>query len=478
MTAANNAKWVSIGQAVRICSQLASLLILARFLPPSDYGLMAMATVVTNLALLLRDMGTAAAVIQKDQLKDETTAAVFWLNIAMGLLLAIILFLSSSVVANYFNSPELAEVLCALAVIFPITSSTALHQALLERKSAFRTLARIDTVSALIGLLIAIAAAWLGAGVYSLVLQAVATAVLSSSQLWVASDWRPKSGWSLAELRGIIGFSSYMSGYQLISYLFRNADGMVIGKYLGTGALGIYSLAYKLMLFPVQNITWVAARALYPVMSRQQNNVDQMRLLYLRSVSFISFISAPLMVGMFVLREPFVLVAFGSSWSAVADILFWLAPVGYLQSVIGTTGPVFMALGKTKILFKLAIFGTALHVGAFLFGSRSGVTGVAAFYLLASTINTLPTLYFVLKLLNLKIMFMVKELFLPVLFSLVMGVVIHFILLPLKSYTGIEAVKLVSISLIGAIIYLLLWLIFYRKKVKIIFSYTRSSAMA
>lgn len=475
MNAAANVTWVGVAQGVRILSQFGNMLVLARFLPPSEYGLMAMAAVVTNLALLFRDLGTAAAIIHREQLSEATKTSVFWLNLAMGCMIAAVVAGGSPFIAQAFQAPALAQVLCALALVFPLASSSAVHQALLERASAFRTVARIESVSAAAALGAAIVAAWLGAGVYSLVLQAVLIAALTTLQLWIASDWRPNGRPRLAELKDLFHFSGHMTAYQLISYLFRNADAMVVGRMLGASALGAYSMAYKLMLFPVQNITWAAARALYPVMSRQQSAIDEMGRLFLRSIGYVSFITAPLMVGMFVLRELFVELAFGAPWARVADILFWLAPVGYLQSIVGTTGPVFMAQGRTGLLMRLAIYGAALHVTAFVVGAHWGVNGVAACYLAASILNAAPTLHLALRATGQGGFSLLDAIWLPLAFALVMGTGMHFLAPHIVVPAPYLFLKLGALGFFGAAVYLGLCYLFLQEQTRAVIFFSRNA---
>ena len=201
MSAMSNARWLTLSQAARILLQLVSLFILSRLLQPSEYGLLAMATVAVNFAYLLRDMGTAAAVVQKQNLTDQTTNTVFWLNVGMGWLLAVVLMALSPFLAVYFRIERLTPVLCLLAVVFPITSASAVHQSLLERSSGFKTLARVEMVSAVVGLVVAVVLAYRGFGVYSLVWQTLASAICSSAQLWLASPWRPQKIWNMAVLK-------------------------------------------------------------------------------------------------------------------------------------------------------------------------------------------------------------------------------------------------------------------------------------
>lgn len=380
-----------------------------------------MATVVTNFALLWRDLGTAAAVIQKMDLREETKATVFWLNVMMGLLLSLALFACAPLVARYFAAAELVPVLSLSCMALPLASCGAVHQALLERRSAFRQLTYIEIGSSLVGLLSAIVAALSGAGVFSFVIQSILTAGVSSSLLWIVSGWRPSTLPSWRELHGLMGFSGNLTLFNFINYFSRNADGMIVGRYLGATALGSYSLAYKLMLFPVQNVTLAASRALYPVLSRQQNAPEVMARLYLRTVYLIALVTAPLMVGLLVVREPLVRVVFGPAWPAVPEILAWLAPTGFIQSIVSSTGTVFMARGRTNVMAWLGTFNAVLTVTAFALGVQFGVIGVAAFYFAANVLHAIPCLFFAMRTLESSPKSLLKAIAVPVASALLMG---------------------------------------------------------
>lgn len=384
-------KWVALSQFGRLLIHLLALLILARLLPPADYGLMAMAMVVTNFAMLIRDLGTSAAVIQRDVLDDATLNLVFWLNLGVGLGLAALIALLAPVIAHHgFHSPALTPVLWLLALSFPLASGAALHQALLERASAFSTLARIEILSASAGLLLAIVAALLGAGVYSLVIQTLVTILLSSIQLWLASPWMPSRRPTLHAAKGLLHFSGNLTAFNLINYFARNADAMFIGNLLGTAVLGAYSLANRIMLLPMQSLAFVSSRSLYPIMSRQQSQLNDMRALYLHSVGVIATLVSPLMLGLAVISDEFVHLAFGEEWSTVSILLQWLAPTAIAQALVATTGSVFMALGRTRSMMWLGVVGSLLYIAAFWVGAQFNIEVFVQCVLIVSLINVLP----------------------------------------------------------------------------------------
>lgn len=466
MSAMSNARWLTLAQAARIVLQLVSLVVLARLLPPSEYGLLAMATVAMNFAYLLRDMGTAAAIVQKEDLSEHTTNTVFWLNVGMGVLLAVVLCAASPFAATYFRTERLAPVLCLLALAFPVTSASAVHQALLERRSGFRTLARVELVSALSGLLVAVLLAYAGFGVYALVWQTVVAAGASSIQLWLANDWRPKKIWSTAEFKSLWGFSGNLTGFSFINFFARNADSLVIGRVLGQVQLGIYAQAYKLMMFPLQSMSAVAGRALFPVMSRQQNDRPQMAHLYLRALRLIATMTAPMMAGLWVLREPFVAVALGPNWGTVPVVLAWLAPVGFIQSLITTTGTVFMSTGRTDLMMRLGLLGSILQVGSFFIGVHWGIEGVAVCYLVANVLNGVPHFYYATRELHSDLGALTRAIWQPPLFSLAMVAAIYPALQWLLGRQAGAEAQLVVIAVLGAAVYGGLTLLFSKALVQ------------
>jgi O-antigen/teichoic acid export membrane protein len=466
MSAMSNARWLTLSQASRIILQLISLTILSRLLPPSEYGLLAMATVATNFAFLLRDMGTGAAVVQKENLTEQTTSTVFWLNMAMGLGLTLALVLASPFLAAYFRIDRLAPVLCLLSIVFPITSASAVHQSLVERRSGFKTLARIEIVSSVVGLTVAITLAYLGYGVYSLVWNSLISAALSSTQLWLASPWRPKKIWSVPELRSLWGFSGNLTGFNFINFFARNADSMVIGRVLGSVQLGIYGQAYKVMMFPLQSMSYVAGRALFPVMSRQQAERDKMAHLYFRALAMIATLTAPMMAGLWVLREPFVAIALGKQWAQVPIVLAWLAPVGFLQSLISTTGSVFMSTGRTDLMMRLGLLGSVLQVSSFFIGVNWGIEGVAACYLVANILNGLPHFYYATRELHTTLAALLRVIWQPVMFSMVMVAVIYPLFNVLSNGGQAPLTILIAVTVTGVVIYGALTMMFSKAVVQ------------
>lgn len=387
---ARGLRWAGVSQVGRLVLQLVGLAFLARLLSPAEYGLMAMAATITAFAALLRDMGTGAALVQMKRLPYKLVNAVFWFNAALGMALAIVIVALAPLAALVFREPRLQPLLFALAPIFPVTSLGITHQSLLERESKFRSLAKLELSAAAIGLLAALWLAWRGAGVYALVAQGMVAAVVSTSLLWITSRWRPncRQGWR--HLRRLAGYSANLFLFNTANYFQRNVDTMLIGRFLGSVDLGYYNLAYRVLLFPLQNLTFVVSRAMFPAYSRSQEDDGGIAEHYLSSVAVIAFVTAPLMAVAWALRDPLVLILLGTEWMKSADVLAWLAPVGYMQSIVSTSGVVLAAVGRTDLLRNLGIVGVPFLVASFVAGLPWGITGVAAAYCIANGLWIYP----------------------------------------------------------------------------------------
>lgn len=453
MSILSSVRWVAVSQAARVLSQLISITVLARILPTHAYGQMAMAMTITNLVFLFRDLGTTTAVIQHRQLTHSLTCTAHWLNVSVSLALALLLGLSAYPLAWAFNEAALCEIILVLSVVFPISGLTLVRQALLERQSEFATLARIEIVSALGGVVGAVSLALAGAGIWSLVGQMLLSTLLTTGQLFRASSWRSSILFSKDDLKILINSGTNLSLFRLIIYLEQNIDSLVIGKFLGSGALGIYAMAYKIMLFPIQNLTAVVSRALLPELSRRQDMNDSVGILYTRSLRIICAIAAPLMGGVFFLRQEFVELVFGPRWTQVSQLLTWLAPVGFIQAITAGTGVVFIAVGRTRLMLRLGMLGGALQISAFLVGVNWGIEGVAACYFVANLINFFPCFIFASIVLNLPIARTFLNLLGPILATSLMLLSLSLIEATITQYLSNQYIAFLAVAAAGASVY-------------------------
>lgn len=382
---------------------------------------MAMATIAANFASILSDMGMSARLIQKKELTDELRDTVFWINIVLGFTIGGIMALASPLIAWAFHEPALQTVLVFMSIAFPLGAAGSSPLALLERTGRFRSIAIVEICSAVTGAGTGIAAAANGFGIMSLILLILVTSALSTLLFWALCGWHPTLRWSYKEFRGLLPFSGNLVGHNIINYFARNADGMLIARFLGPTELGLYNLAYRIMLLPLQNLTDVVNRAFFPVFSGQQHDRTLIGTNYLKLLTFISLITAPLMLGLWAVRDPFVVVALGEKWRDCGALIAWLAPTGYLQSVASTMGLVLMTTGNTRLMRNLAAARSLIYLFAFVLGLSQGTVGVAKAYFFANLITSAISLHYALIEVDLGLLDAARSIFRPLVAALVMA---------------------------------------------------------
>lgn len=462
MNLINNAKWNLLSQIFKLITQLINIVYLTKIIAPKEYGIMAMALVVMNLAILLRDLGTSAAIIQRKELNDGLINSIYWVNVLMGVSLMLIVALMSPVIANIYGYMELIPVLLILSLSFPISCSATTHLALLERESKFKLIAKSEITSSLVALIASITLAKFGFGVYSLVFQSIILSLISAILFWRYSDWRPKKGIKIRkkDVTEVFSFSANLSLFNFINYFSRNADSFIIGKFMSANILGQYNLAYRIMLFPLQSMTFVASRSLLPILSKQQDDSKSFYNTYIKTAFFILMISAPLMSGLAVLSDTFVYTVFGNEWSVTGVVLKWLAPTAIIQSILSTTGSVFTAKGRTDILMKLGLLGAILQVGSFLIGVHYDIITFAKLYMVANILNFIIPMYILFRVIGGSLISFLFEMKVIIISSSIMATCVYFIKVNLlsKSYAA-DVILLIDVFL-GVLIYTILMTVF------------------
>jgi O-antigen/teichoic acid export membrane protein len=413
-------KWSSISEGSRQLMQLVTTFILARLLSPKDFGLVGMAMVVIGFVSLFKDMGTASAVIQRKVNSESFLSSIFWVNIVFGLVATALLFVLAPFIAEFYHEQKVAPLLRWLSLTFFLTGLTMLQRAILERNLAFDKLAKIEIIATLIGSLVGIGLALMGFGAMSLVFQTLALLAVTAVLLWVSTLWRPKLVCSWTELKSVYSFSLNLTGFQTLYYLMRNMDNLLIGKFLGAQQLGYYTLAYRLMMYPIQTSSAVIGRVILPIYSKIQDDNERFRRVFLRTGNATALITFPMMFGLMALSRPFILAFFGPKWEPAVIVIRILAMVGMLQSLEYTVFAIYQAKARTDWLFRWGLVsGTAIII-SFVVGLKWGIAGVAAAYAVTSISLTYPNFAIPFKLIGLPVRDLLKTLTSPFTGSLIM----------------------------------------------------------
>ena len=422
--ALSGVKWSSLLQVGRQIIQFVTTAILARLLSPADFGLVGMATIVIGFVNLFKDLGTSSAIIQKKNVSQELIYSLFWINVAFGFLGTLVLFTSAPAIAKFYQEPRLTSILQILSLSFFISGLSILQKALLERNLDFKTLAKIDIVALFFSSSVGIILAFSGYGVWSLVLQTLTAVTITSILLWIANRWQPKFIFRWQEIKEISNYSLNLTGFNIFNYFTRNADYFLIGKFLGSQSLGYYTLAYKLMLYPLQNISRVIGKVMFPVFTKIQDDDVKFKTAYLEVIGYIAVVTFPLMIGLWASAEPFILTMFGSQWQPVIALLMILTPVGMAQSIETTIGQIYQIKDRTDLMFRWSICEGTLLIIAWVIGLRWGIVGVAISYSLMYFALIYPSFVIPFNLIDLSIFRMAAVLWRQLVSSLLMLIVL------------------------------------------------------
>ena len=382
--------WSGMSQWGKQLLNLLTTVVLARLLPPEDFGLLAMSAVFTGLFASVGDLGLGSALVQKEHPLPEEFNAAFWVSAGFGAASFVFMLAIAPLVASFFGVPALQKVLGVLGMGLVGSSLPVVQQSQLIRQLDFRRIAFAEVISSLCGAVLGIGAALRGMGVYSLVIQSLGTIFCSTIIYWLIVPWRPTFHFRGFDGGGLIRFGSNLTGFNAVNYVARNVDYLLIGKFLGADQLGYYSLAYRLMLFPLQNISAVLGRVVFPAFSAVQHDDRKLRDAFLRLSRYVAFITFPLMCGAFVVAPEFVRVVFGPSWGMAAPLIRILAIVGMLQSLGTNTGAIYLAKGRTDMMLRWGVFATGVIAACIAWGVQWGVREVALGYACANLVLIYP----------------------------------------------------------------------------------------
>lgn len=373
-------RWSAVGQAMTEVVKFGISVTLARLLVPEIFGLVAMAGVVTGFLSIFKYLGTTEVIIQRQEISQRLLSSLFYVNVFFGLILSSGIYLSGPILAKVYDNPDVAPVISLLGLTFFISSFGQVQRSLLNREMKFNLLIPINLGIIIVRGVVAIILALLGWGVWALIASSIVEALADSIFMWIVSKWRPNFVFSWEDVKSVLSFSANVTGSSTIDYFTRHSDDFIIGRWLGAGALGYYSMAYNLYLFPLTSITRVLMRVLFPAFSRMQDNLPQMKNAYLKVCSAIAIITFPLMIGLTILAHPFVMVVFGEKWMPVIPIIMILGPVGMLQSLATPNGRILIAKGKADWQFRWSIVSGGLIVISFFIGLPWGLNGIATAY--------------------------------------------------------------------------------------------------
>jgi len=380
--------WTVSGQWGSQSLRLVTTIVLARLLTPDDYGLMAMVWAITGFVSTVGSLGLSEAVLQRRHLTHEQTSALFWLNVCLGLVLTLLVAAGAPLIAAFYGRSELVQITWALSVTFFLGGLMVQHHALMLRRLNFRAVAVRAFVSTVVTTVVSIGVAFTGVGYWALVAGSLAGSVSSVIMAWRAVDWRPSFPRRAAGVRELISFGGGISTFRILDYAAKNVDNILIGRFLGTAQLGLYTRAYGLLTLPLSQIHNPVANVVRPMMAALWPEPERYRRFYLTALQGLCYLVMPLVVVMAVLATPVVGVLLGEQWLESAEVFRWLAVAGLLQTVGYTNGWLYATSGRAWAMARWALISRPVIIAAFVIGLPWGITGVAIGYAASQLVLT------------------------------------------------------------------------------------------
>jgi O-antigen/teichoic acid export membrane protein len=381
-------------QGAQFFLNLAYIMVIARLLAPRDFGLVAMVTTIMGFLRIFQDAGLSTATVQRQDITHAQVSNLFWVNVVVGGVITLLVAASAPAIAQFYRESRLVGITLALSITFLLASSAVQHIALLNRQMRFKAIAMINVVSMLAGCLTGIGMALCKYGYWALVGASVIPVAMRLVLAWWISQWRPQLPSRNAQTRHLLTFGVNITAGSLLYSLARGADSLLIGRFFGAVAVGLYSRGSALLVRPLQQFTVPINTVLVPALSRIQGQHDRYRRTFLQVFEAIALISF-LFTGLFLaLSYPLTLTLLGSRWEGAAVIFagFTMAALAYPPATAATW--LFASQGRGRDWVLTSSIVSIVTVFSFLVGLPFGPAGVAISYSASCVLIELPFVYY------------------------------------------------------------------------------------
>ncbi len=377
-------------QGLKFVLRTGSLVVLARLLTPTDFGLVAMVTAITGILAVFKDAGLSMVAVQRLTITDEQISTLFWLNILVGVVLFSLTLAMAPVLVVFYRESRLFWVTAILATGFIFSAGAAQHQALLQRQMRFAAMAGADILSLSASIAVAITMAASGYGYWALVGMNVVPPVVYVVIVWLAAAWVPGMPRRNVGALSMLHLGGTLSLTGLISYFTTNTDKVLLGRFCGAEALGIYGRGYQLISIPTGELNSAIGSVAFPALSRIQDEPERSRSYFLKGYSLVLGLTLPVTIACALFADDLIYVFLGPKWEAAAVIFRLLAPTVLAFALVNPFSWQLLSTGKVRRLLKLTLVAAPVVIAGYVIGLRHGPRGVAFGYSAAMTLLIVP----------------------------------------------------------------------------------------
>ncbi len=421
--ALDGGKWITIATVISTVLQFVQISILAKLLEPAAFGLVSISTLIINFFHIISEVGFSNSIVYKQESDRKVLSTLYYLTILLGLSAFLLIRLGIPLVVAYYHEPRIEHILHISSYYFVIIFFGQTYLYLLKKELHFRSVALIEIAGALTGTIVAITLAMNGFNEMSLIWGGLAS-VSVSTFLQIVVGLRlfvPQFYFNLSVIRDHLQFGIYNIGEGILGYFQGNIDNILIGGLLGVRALGFYTVAYQLAIFPIGKLNPIILQVAYPVLARMKEDKVALKRAYLQILDIVGYVNLPLLVGLFITADRVVPLIYGPNWGTSIEyirILVFAAFFGALSHPLFTLA---FTKGKPNLLFYLNLFTMFIKVPLlYLFAHYYGATGVALSTMVTTFIILVLNFYIVHSLIGTFMADFLGNLAKPVLFGLAM----------------------------------------------------------
>lgn len=392
------------GGLARLCGQAAILVLrlgfmatMAHLLDPGEFGLVAMVSVVTGVYGLFSTAGLSMATIQQASVTDGQISTLFWINILVGTILCLLCLATAPLLVSFYHEPRLFWVTVTMGVGFVFSAGGVQHSALLQRQLRYVALAMTETFSLLVSFALGIVMALGGFGYWALVGSTIAAPAINTASVWAIAAWMP----GMPRPRGagiypMLRFGGTITLNNLVVYFAYNLDKLLLGRFWGADALGLYGRAYQLLNVPTSNLHSAVGGVVFSALSRLQDDPVRLRSYFLKGYSLVNSMTVPISVFGALFADDIVLVVFGPNWADAAAMFRLLTPTILVLGIINPTGWLIQSVGLQGRSLRIAFVIAPLTIAAYLVGLPYGPNGVAFAFSASMVLWLVPHVFWAL----------------------------------------------------------------------------------
>lgn len=423
-------------------------LVLARLLLPSDFGTIGMLTIFISLSEVFIDGGFGSALIQKKNASQTDYSTIFFWNLLVAVILFLALFFSSPFVAEFYRMPILSDVLRATSLVLVINSFSVIQTNILIKNLNFSLMSIINLVSMAVGVAVAVVMAYMGFGVWSLVVKNLIAALITAVLLWLLTKWRPSFVFSWTSFRSLFGFGSLLLVSKLLNSLFENIQGLVIGRYFTAKDLGFYTQAKKLDQLPSSSMSQIVTRVTFPVFAKIADNRELLRSTFRKIIICTTYLFFPLEILLIAISHDLIVLLFTEKWVESIQYFRILCIYSMFIPLNTINTNTYLAIGNSKLYFWVQLIKKIIGIVLLVVGVRFGVIGVTwslaiagfVWWVVAAVVNS--------RILNYGFLKQLKDVSAFLLMAVTIGIVVYY-LNSLLSLSSLLAIILCSVLFVG-----------------------------